>query len=162
MHRMFIAIAVVCFAAATAAAQTKVSGTVQCGKPDPQLLIPVGDRPDHSLGVDQAKCTWTKPMEIEGAKSTESVGTATNDVSGNTFRARGFHVVTMDSGDKFFVWLLAAGETKDGALQSEKGTWGFTGGSGKLKGIKGKGTFTCAPSGEGVACDVEGEYQLAK
>jgi hypothetical protein len=47
-------------------------------------------------------------------------------------------------------------------LQSEKGTWGFTGGSGKLKGIKGKGTFTCAPSGDGVACEVEGEYQLAK
>jgi len=46
-------------------------------------------------------------------------------------------------------------------LQS-KGTWGFTGGSGKLKGIKGKGTFTCSPSGDGVACEVEGEYQLAK
>jgi len=162
MHRMFIAIAVVCFAVATAAAQTKVSGTAQCAKPDSQHLIPVGDRPDHSLGVEQIKCTYTKPMEIEGAKSKDGVSTATNDISGNTFRARGFHVATMDSGDKFFVWYLGAGESKDGALQSEKGTWGFTGGSGKLKGIKGKGTFTCAPSGDGVACEVEGEYQLAK
>ncbi len=161
MHRIFIAIAVVCFAAAAAAAQTKVSGTVQCGKPDPQHLIPVGDLPDHSLGVEQVKCTYTKPMEIEGAKSKDGVSTATDDINGNTVRTHGFHVATMDSGDKFFVWYLAAGETKDGALQS-KGTWGFTGGSGKLKGIKGKGTFTCSPSGDGVACEVEGEYQLAK
>ena len=162
MHRTFIAIAVVCFAAATAAAQTKVSGTIQCAKPDPQLAIPVGDRPDHSLSVDQSKCSWTKPMEIEGAKSKDAVGTGTNDVSGNTFRSRGFHVSTMDSGDKFFVWYLSSGETKDGTLQSQKGTWGFTGGSGKLKGIKGKGTFTCAPSGDATVCEVEGEYQLAK
>ena len=162
MHRILTVLAVVSFAAATAAAQTKVSGTVQCGKPDPRQIIPVGDRPDHSLGVEQLKCTWTKPMEIEGAKSTEGVATATNDFSGNTFRNRGFHVVTMDSGDKYFVWYLGTGELKDGALLSEKGTWGFTGGSGKLKGIKGKGTFTCAPSGDSIACEVEGEYQLAK
>jgi len=46
--------------------------------------------------------------------------------------------------------------------KAERGTWGFTGGSGKLKGIKGKGTYTCAPSGDGSSCNVEGEYQLAK
>ena len=161
MHRILMAIAVVCFAATTAAAQTKITGTVQCGKPDPQHVIPVGDRPDHNLGVEQSKCTYTKPMEIGGAKSTEGVSTATNDISGNTVRTRGFHVATMDSGDKFFVWYQATGEVKEGALQG-KGTWGFTGGSGKLKGIKGKGTYTCAPSGDAVACEVEGEYQLAK
>ena len=162
MHRILMAIAVVCFAAATAAAQTKVTGTAQCAKPDPQHVIPVGDRPDHNLGVEQFKCTWTKPMEIEGAKSTEGVSTATNDVNGNTIRTRGFHVATMDSGDKFFVWYLGAGEAKDGVFQGQKGTWGFTGGSGKLKGIKGKGTYTCAPSGDALSCEVEGEYQLAK
>ena len=89
MHRMFIAIALMCFAAATAAAQTKVSGTAQCAKPDPQHVIPVGDLPDHSLGVEQAKCTYTKPMEIEGAKSKDGVSTATNDISGDTLRVSG-------------------------------------------------------------------------
>ena len=162
MHRMLLAIAVVSLTASTAAAQTKISGTLQCGKADPQHIVPVGDRPDHNLGVEQAKCTYTKPMEIEGAKSTEGVSTATADINGNTVRERGFHVATMDSGDKFFAWYLSAGELKDGVLQSNKGTWGFTGGSGKLKGIKGKGTFTCSPSGDGVTCEVEGEYQLAK
>jgi len=162
MHRMLVAIAVVSLAATTVVAQTKVSGTIQCGKSDPQHMIPVGDRPDHNLGVEQAKCTYTKPMEIEGAKSTEGVSTATDDINGNTVRSRGFHVATMDSGDKFFVWYQGAGEVKDGVLQSQKGTWGFTGGSGKLKGIKGKGTYTCTPTDQGFACEVEGEYQLAK
>lgn len=44
-----------------------------------------------------------------------------------------------------------------------KGNWSISGGSGKKKGIKGKGTFTCTPSGDdNLSCDVEGEYRLAK
>ena len=162
MHRFFVATALMCFAAVAASAQTKISGTAQFGKPDPQHMIPVGDLPDHTLGVEQLKCTWTKPMEIEGAKSKDGVSTETADISGNTARARGFHVSTMDSGDKFFVWYQGTATTKDGALVSQKGNWGFNGGSGKLKGIKGKGTYTCAPSGDGMSCEVEGDYQLAK
>ena len=162
MNRFFTATALVFFAAVVASGQTKISGTAQFGKPDPQHMIPVGDRPDHSLGVEQLKCTWTKPMEIEGAKSKDGVSTETVDISGNTARARGFHVSTVDSGDKYFVWYQGTATTKDGALVSQKGNWGFTGGSGKLKGIKGKGTFTCTPSGDGDTCEVEGDYQIAK
>ena len=162
MHRFLVATALMCFAAVAVSAQTKISGTAQCGKPDPQHTIPVGDRPDHSLGVAQLKCTWTKPMEIEGAKSKDGVSTGTDDISGNTGRAHGFHVSTMDSGDKFFVWYQGTETMKDGALVSQKGNWGFTGGSGKLKGIKGKGTYTCTASGDGSSCEVEGDYELAK
>jgi hypothetical protein len=153
MGRILIAIAVVCFAAATAAAQTKVSGTLQCGQPDPQHEIPVGDLSDHSLGVLQVKCTYAKPIEIEGAKSAADVITITNEVTGDTVRARGCSVVTMDSGDKVFISHQGEG---DG--QGQSGTWSFTGGTGKLKGIKGKGTYSCSSSG----CDIVGEYQLAK
>lgn len=162
MRQFFIAAVAVCLCSATAAAQTKVTGTAQCGKPDPQHMVPVGDRPEHSLGVAQLKCTYTKPMEIGGDKSKDGVSTETTDVSGNTSHARGFHVATMESGDKFFVWYQGTGTSKDGALVELKGNWGFTGGSGKLKGIKGKGTYTCAPSGDGLSCEVEGEYELAK
>jgi hypothetical protein len=38
-------------------------------------MVPVGDRSDHSLGVAQLKCTWSKPMEIGADKSKEGVGT---------------------------------------------------------------------------------------
>jgi hypothetical protein len=162
MNRFFTTAALVCFAAVAASGQTKISGTIQCGKADPQHMVPVGDRPDHSLGVEQTKCTWTKPEEIEGAKSKDGISTATDDISGNSTRVHGVHVTTMDSGDKYFVWYQGTATTKDGALVSQKGTWGFTGGTGKLKGIKGKVTFTCAPSGDSVSCEVEGDYQLGK
>jgi hypothetical protein len=162
MRRFFIAATLVCFAAVAASGQTKISGTAQFGKPDPQHMIPVGDLPDHTLGVEQLKCTWTKPMEIEGAKSKDGVSTETVDIRGNTVRAHGIHVSTVDGGDKYFVSYQGTASMKEGALVDQKGTWSFTGGTGKLKGIKGKGTYTCAQSGDGVSCEIEGDYQLPK
>ena len=162
MRRFFLVAVLVSFGVTSASAQTKISGTVQCGKADTQQVVPVGDHPDHSLGVQQFKCTWSKPLEIEGAKSKDDVLTETNDISGNTVRTRGFGVGTLDSGDKSFISYQGTATTKDGTLVSGKGTWGFTGGSGKLKGIKGKGTYTYARSGDGSSCSVEGDYQLAK
>ena len=52
---------------------------------------------------------------------------------------------------------------KGGTIKSADGTWSFTGGTGKLKGIKGKGTYkgTGAPDGT-VTYEVEGEYELPK
>ncbi|HEV1995268.1 MAG TPA: hypothetical protein VGR03_13140 [Candidatus Acidoferrum sp.] len=162
MRRLFVMCGIVCFAAATASAQTKVTGTAQFGKAEGQQMLPAGDRADHSLGIGQRKCTWTKPQEIGGDKTKEGVSTESMDISGNNIRSRGMHVTTMESGDKYFVSYQGTGTLKDGALQSGKGTWMYTGGSGKLKGIKGKGTYTCAASGDSVSCDIEGEYQLAK
>ena len=51
---------------------------------------------------------------------------------------------------------------KDGVPQ-EEGTWNFTGGIGKLKGIKGKGTYKGKGASDGtVTYEVEGEYELPK
>jgi hypothetical protein len=166
MKKVFITAALVCIAAflvtTAASAQTKQSGTAQCAKPDQIHMIPVGDTPDHSLSVAQLKCTWTKPLEMGGGKSKDGVNTETSDFSGNTTHTHGFHIATMDSGDKYFVRYHGTGTTKDGALVSSKGTWEYTGGTGKLKGLTGKGTYTCAPSGDSVTCEIEGDYTLAK
>ena len=64
----------------------------------------------------------------------------------------------MESGEKAFFWYQGNGKTKNGA----KGNWGLTGGSGKLRRIKGKRTYDCAPSGDGYSCEVECEYHLPK
>lgn len=162
MRRIFLAAAAVLLCAAAASAQTKVSGTAQCAKPDPEHVLPVGDRPNHSLALAQIKCTYTKPMEIGGDKSKDGVSTETSDISGNTAHPHGFHVMTMESGDKVFFSYQGTATSKDNALVELKGTWAMNGGSGKLKGIKGKGMVTCTPSGDGLSCDVEGEYELAK
>src|SRR5712692_10581649 len=89
--------------AATAAAQTKISGTIVCGKPDQQQAFEVGDLPGHMLAVSQGKCTWSKPMEIGGTQTKEEQGTLTADNHANKGNSRGYVVVTMASGDKTFV-----------------------------------------------------------
>jgi hypothetical protein len=162
MRRFFMVAAAVLLFAATASAQNKVSGTAQCSKPDPLHVVPVGDHPDHNMAVEQFKCTYSKPLEIGGDKSKDGLSTETADISGENSRAHGFHVVTMESGDKVFFWYQGTGKSKDGAPLEAKGNWGLNGGSGKLKGVKGKGTYNCTPSGDGYSCEVEGEYQLAK
>jgi hypothetical protein len=50
---------------------------------------------------------------------------------------------------------------KDGAVESTEGTWSFSGGTGKLMGVKGKGSFKGKGVTDGSATyDVEGEYEL--
>jgi hypothetical protein len=149
--------------ASVAAAQEKISGTAQCAKPDPQHIVPVGGMAGHSLAVEQSKCTWTKPMEIAGSQTKDGVSTSTGDIGPHMARGHGYHVTTMTNGD---TWSASYSDTsrlsKDGPPESTKGTWVFLGGTGKLKGIKGKGTFECKPAGDAVSCDIEGEYTLPK
>jgi len=157
-----VAVGAACVWSASAVAQTKFTGTCACGKPDPQHMLPAGDRPEHNLGVEQLKCSWTKPIELGGDKAKDGVATHTLDASGNKVRFRGVHVVTMQSGDKVSLPYQGSGVTKENKEVESKGTFSLSGGTGKLKAIKGKGTFSCASSGDGVNCDVEGEYELAK
>ncbi len=52
---------------------------------------------------------------------------------------------------------------KDGQLQSLQGEWAYVGGTGKLKGLTGKGAYKRTPAADGtVTCEVEGEYELPK
>lgn len=152
-------------ALATAArAQTKISGTNQCGEPDQEHSIQVGDRTNHSFVISQGKCTWTKPVEIEGIQSKEGVCTESAEISGNTSRYRFYYVVTMASGDKVFYRGEGTMTLKGGVPQSAEDKWTLAGGTGKLKGIKGKGTNKLKTAGaDGSSTwDTEGEYELPK
>jgi hypothetical protein len=149
--------------AAAAGAQTKTSGTIQCGKPDPQHAIEAGDKTNHMMGVGKSACTWSKPMEIEGSKTKDGYSVSFDDSTGNKYSGRGVHVTTMDSGDKIFVKFQGGGTVKEGALQTDSGTWSYTGGTGKLKGIKGKGTYKGKGNADGTTTyEIEGDYQLTK
>ena len=147
--------------ATLAAAQTKITGTVQCGKPDPQHMLEVGDRANHSLALEKFNCTWTKPIEMAGMPAKDGVGTQTDEITGNSARDRGFFVGTMANGDKFHVRYQGTSTLKGGMPQTIEGTWSYIGGIGKLKGLKGKGTYKGKGAADGsVTYDVEGEYQL--
>jgi hypothetical protein len=152
------------FALATAAsAQTKISGTLQCGKPDQQHAIDVGDRPNHSFVISQTKCTWSKPLEIAEAQSKEDVYTGFSEVSGNRARVQEYGIGTMTNGDKFYCRLKCSFVLKEGATESGECTATLVGGSGKLKGLKGKATSKGKGAADGTSTwEIEGEYELPK
>jgi hypothetical protein len=150
--------------ATVASAQTKISGTAQCGKGDPEYSIQVGDRPNHSFVISQDHCTWTKPMEIGGTQNKEGVGTEFAEISGNTPRGHYYFVDTMTNGDKAYWRQEFSLNLKDGVPQSGDTKWTFVGGTGKLKGLKGKGAckLTSATADGSSTWECEGEYELPK
>ena len=141
-------------------AQTKVSGTIQC-KPGPVTPVAIGDTPGHAFAIVQSECTWTKPLEIAGVKTKSGADTVTSEMSGNKSTDRGYHLDTMENGDHFTVLFQGTGTSKDGKPVGSNGTWSFVDGGGKVKGIKGKGTYKGAFGADGTwTTDVVGEYQL--
>lgn len=159
--RSLVTFLIVLAVAATAAAQTKLSGTEQCGKPDQMHAIEVGDRPGHLFSISKGKCIWTKPAEIAGAQTKDDETTNFAEVTGTTGRDRGIVVLSMTSGDKAHVRYQGSSTVKDGMPQTGEGKWNFTGGTGKLRGLKGEGTYKGKAGADGsVTYEIEGEYQL--
>ena len=147
--------------AATAVAQTKTSGTAQC-KADPSAPVEIGDKPGHSFAISKAQCTWSG-FEIAGVAYKDGVSVSMDEIRGDKATSNGYHTATLANGDKTTAHFHGARTTKDGKFQSGGGTWTFSGGTGKCKGIKGKGTYKGTPNADGtVSYKVDGEYSLPK
>jgi hypothetical protein len=148
--------------AATANAQTKISGTVKCNKPEPSYKLEVGDRPEHVMYLGKGTCTPTQAFEVGGSKYKEGYSVWVTEDTSTRSVTNGTHVSTFESGDKTFVAYHESVPQKNGkTVGDEVGTWSYTGGTGKLKGIKGKGTYKVTWNDDGTAAiAVEGEYQL--
>jgi hypothetical protein len=147
--------------AVPASAQTKLTGKVHCAKADPEYAIEVGDKPGHVLTLRKSACTWTEGMQIAGMSAKSAADVTTSEVNGTTARDNGFHTATLENGDKYTVRFngsAAMGKDNSGAVD---GKWTFVSGTGKLKGIKGGGTYkgTANPDGTGDVT-VEGDYTL--
>ena len=162
MRKESILVSVFVLTIATAAlGQTKFSGSQTCAKPDPSYTVAVGDRSDHVISLSKDKCTWTRG-EIAGIKLKTDVDTIiSEDISATTSRDRGYAVTLMANGDTIFVELEGTTTIREVPI-SGRGTWTFTGGTGKLQGIKGQGTYDGKYNRDGTGTfAVQGEYQLA-
>ena len=148
-------------AASIAAAQTKVTGTITCGKPDKQNSVDVGDKAGHVIVLQQSKCKWTKPMEFDGVATKEDSVTFTVEQNGEQTTTSGFGWMTLANGDNMLVRLQAKGTAK-GAEMNDEGKWTIRRATGKLRGITGSGTYKCKGTSESLTCEAEGEYQKGK
>lgn len=103
-------------------------------------------------------------MEIAGIQNKEGVGTAFAEIGGNASRGHYYFVDTMTNGGKAYWRQEFSLNLKDGVPQSADTKWTFVGGTGKLKGLKGKGTckLTSAAADGSATWDCEGEYELPK
>jgi hypothetical protein len=147
--------------AVSLSAATKTSGTAMC-KSDPASPAPVAEseQPNHSFAIGKAQCTWTG-FPVAGQEYKEGVSISLGEISGDTNSYHGYHVATTATGDKTVSKFEGSGKLKDGKPVGESGTWTFTSGTGKLKGIKGKGTYKGTPNADGtMTYKVEGEYTL--
>ena len=118
----------------------KVGGKVRCDKPDPTYSIEVPDRPGHALIIAKRKCTWTEPMVVLGAKTKDGVAVGFTEKMEGTLHEHGFETDTMDTGDKLTWQSMGQVLAEKGPVDS-KGRWSIMRGTGKLKGIKGGGTY---------------------
>jgi len=147
--------------ASTVGAQTKFSGAVQCAKPDPNYTIEVGDHPGHTYNLEKDSCKWTSATEINGLKLVDDNGVGTGEGWATKVTTMGSRVATMDNGDKLFISTKDSSPIKDNMPTDIEGTFSFTGGTGKLKGVKGHGTYKVTPAADGTASvTVEGEYTM--
>ena len=145
--------------ASTVAAQTRITGKQHCPKPQALATTEVGDEHGHTMTLEKSTCTWLTPLEIVGERSKEGTFVAFSEASSTRAATNGTYVGIMDNGDKFYLVFHWA-TLKDGPPESVKGDWRFTGGTGKLKGITGKGTYTATENETGGEANMEGEYSV--
>jgi hypothetical protein len=150
------------FAADAAQAQMKLSGKLQCAKPDPNYAVPVGDGADHALTLGVQKCMWTGG-DLGGEPLKEETDYAVSDVRSSMSHDHGYGVGSAANGDKYFVRFEGTSTVKNHAPVDARCTWSFTGGTGKLTGLSGKGTCKGTFAADGSSSfDVEGEYTIHK
>ena len=163
--KLFLILALVVALAATAAAKSKTtgkaSGKASCAKPAPAYSIEVGDQAGHSVSIGKSVCTWTKPMEMAGLKTKAGYDVNYGDASGAQVQGSGYHVSTMSNGDKIYVKFQGTDTMKNGKPATSAGTWSYTGGTGKLTGITGGGTYKGKADAAGnMVFEVEGMYDV--
>lgn len=113
--------------------------------------------------IGKLNCTWTKPFEFAGIAAKGEEVTLFEDVSGNRVRGERRNVGTMANGDKYYGRTQFTGIVKEGVFQSAEVTWTMTGGTGKVKGLRAKGTSKGKVAADGtLTVEVEGEYELPK
>ena len=69
--------------AVSASAQTKFTGKCSQGKPDPNHVLKVDNRPNHALVLGQVTCTWSSG-DISGVALKSEVDTVFSDMAGTT------------------------------------------------------------------------------
>ena len=136
--------ALVC--ATAASAQTKHTFSGVCSKPDSQQSVPAGDKDGHMFTISSGKCT--SKGAVNGVESKDGAWADHGDSMGTKGKVSGMFVQNLDGGDKVFYSYSESVTMKDNMPQTASVSYTITGGTGKMKGLKGSGT--CKLNAEGT------------
>ena len=139
---------------AVAGEKVKLHGTSVTTK---SHQMKVGDAEGHVIILSEVKQVYFN--EKTGEKSTR-IGTYIMDINLKTGKGtlKGYGVMTSPNGDK----RSTIAEGKPVGKGHWKGTYTYTGGTGKLEGIKGGGTWDSYSLAPGISyIEVEGEMEVS-
>jgi hypothetical protein len=159
MHTVTVVVFVFFFAA-TLAGQTKVAGKQHCPKPQALATAEPGDEAAHTMTLEKSTCTWLIPFEMAGERATAGTFVAFSESSLHRAATNGTYVGSMENGDQFYIEFHWTNLKNGTPAETVKGYWAFTGGTGKLKGITGKGAYTATENENGGEANMEGEYSV--
>lgn len=120
--------------------------------------IEIGDEEGHLLMLVKQKQLYILP---DGTKlAGDSVSTMDINPKMKQFSLTGYGWTVDKDGDK----MMRTHEGKPAGKDHWKGTWTYTGGTGKYEGIKGGGTWDSYSMGEGQPSylDIGGEMEIPK
>jgi hypothetical protein len=121
----------------------------------------VGDAPKHVLSIGKTPCRWTEAMKLGRLKTHHGESKMMRDDRGDVAAVRGYHVGKAINGDAYYFRFDGQAQIRLGAPEMLQGRWAFTGGTGKLEGLKGGGRYKGTLDDKGVAIiEMEGEYRL--
>jgi hypothetical protein len=139
---------------------TKITGTLECGKPE-ITKMEVGDAPHHVLSLGEEPCRWTKGVKLGRLKISRGESRMMRDERGDTAAIRGYHVGRAINGDAYFFRFDGQVQIRTDLPDLLHGRWAFTGGTGELAGLEGKGSFKGVQGTDGTTkLEFEGEYRL--
>jgi len=130
--------------------------------PEQVRVMRLSDQANHFFVMSQGKCHWTKPIDIAGTKTQSDEATVTKEVHGNEAHVNGYVTETTASGDKFSYHIQGEQAIDHGKTVSEHGRWTIVSGTGKLKGLRGKGAYNGKLHGKSMVFDLKGECEAAR
>jgi len=138
------------------------SGTSICGLSQVHQTVAPDDGGQHSLSLDQRVCTWQKPSMLGGVAFVDYTAYGTDDVQFGRSVDRGYSIGRNAGSDKFYLKYEGTSIMNGPVPVKLQGTWQFTGGEGRLTGLRGEGTYTAHPTPAGeMIFEISGTYEIA-
>lgn len=149
------------FGVQTGEAQTLKGRIVAQVSQEDAKILEVGDVPGHSVMLVQARgLAFLESGEVAEVTATEII----DDTKGEA-TYHGYEILTFEDGSSVMSKFEGTGTTSEGGKFVDfKGTFSYTGGTGRFEGIDGGGTHegrNHAASGVGFYVNFEGTYTLS-